>query len=154
MTRDRDSGVVLINVLVILGLAATIVFVMLTLADVSIARSQRFSDAGHGLALIRGGEQSAIAALRRDMIAAPDTDNAAEPWNDVAQQTIEIPGGTFELRIADAQGLFNLNTLDGGGLQAEEILRALGEAADLPPRVLPRIVSSLGLDGPLRRLEI
>ena len=95
----------------VLGLAASIVYAMLTLADLSIARSQSFSEAGQGLALIRGGEQSAIAALRRDMIAAPATDNAAEPWAKIAQEPIAIPGGSFALHIEDAQGHFNLNTL-------------------------------------------
>ncbi len=111
MTRDADTGFILINVLVVLGLAATVVYAMLTLADLSIARSQSFSEAGQGLALIRGGEQSAIAALRRDMIEAPDTDNAAEPWAKIGQEPIAIPGGSFALRIEDAQARFNLNTL-------------------------------------------
>ena len=110
-TRRRDAGFILINVLVVLGLAATVVYGMLTLADLSIARSQSFSEAGQGLALIRGGEQSAIAALRRDAVAAPDTDSLAEPWAEIAQAPIAIPGGSFALRIEDAQGRFNLNTL-------------------------------------------
>ena len=60
-----------VNVLVVLGLAASVVYADAELGDLSIARSQRFGEAGQALALIRGGEQSAIAALRRDMIAAP-----------------------------------------------------------------------------------
>lgn len=153
MTRDRDSGVILINVLVILSLAATIVYVMLALADVAITRSRGFSDAGMGLALIQGAEQFAIAALRRDLIEAPESDHAAEAWGQVEQETIEIPGGTIEIRIDDAQGLFNLNMLAGSGARGEETLRVLAEAADLPPEVISRIVTSLEFDGPLRRIE-
>ena len=48
MTRDPEDGFILINVLVVLGLAATVVYAMLSLADVSIARSQSFSEAGQG----------------------------------------------------------------------------------------------------------
>lgn len=153
MTRDRDSGVILINVLVILSLAATIVYVMLALADVAITRSRGFSDAGQGLALIQGAEQFAIAALRRDMIEAPESDHAAEAWGQVGQDTIDIPGGTIEIRIDDAQGLFNLNMLAGSGARGGETFRVLAEAADLPPLVISRIVTSLEFDGPLRRLE-
>ena len=72
---------------------------MLSLADVSIARSQRFSEAGQALALIRAGEQSAIVALRRDMIEAPDIDHAGEPWNDVAQASHRDRGR--RIRAAD-----------------------------------------------------
>ena len=153
MTRDHESGVILINVLVILSLAATVVYVMLTLADLAIARSQAFGAAGEGLALIQGGEQFAIAALRRDMIEAPDSDNPAEPWKRVEQETIDIPGGTIELRIEDAQGLFNLNTLAGATPRGEGILRLIGEAIDLPPQIVARIVTSLQFDGPLPRIE-
>jgi hypothetical protein len=152
VSRDREEGVILINVLVILSLAATVVYVMLTLADVAIARSQGFRDAGEGLALVQGAEQFAIAALRRDMIEAPDTDNAAEPWNRLAQDAIDIPGGTLELRIEDAQGLFNVNVIAAERAQGEETLRLIGEAAGLPPEVISRIATSLDLDGPVRRI--
>lgn len=153
MTRDRESGVILINVLVILSLAATIVYVMLTLADVAIARSQGFRDAGEGLALVQGAEQFAIAALRRDMIDAPDSDNAAEAWSRVAQDAIDIPGGTLELRITDAQGLFNVNVIAAERAQGEETLRLIGDAVGLSPEMISRMASSLELDGPVRRIE-
>lgn len=153
MARDRDAGVILMNVLVVLALAATIVHVMLTLADLAITRSQGFRDAGEGLALVRGAEQFAIAALRRDMIEAPETDNAAEAWKSLEQAAIDIPGGTFELRLDDAQGLLNLNALVEGETWGEETLQALGEAAGLPEPVVARILSSLENSGPLRRIE-
>jgi general secretion pathway protein K len=153
MTRERDGGVVLINVLVLLGLAASVVYVMLNLADLSIARSQRFSEAAQALALIRAGEQSAIVALRRDMDEAPAIDHAAEPWAAVAQQRITIEGGTFEMEIADAQGLLNLNALAGGGLQAQQTLRAIVAALELDPGVATRIAASIAREGPLDQLS-
>ena len=102
MIRHGDGGVVPINVLVLLGLAASVVYVMLKLGDLSIARSQRFGEAGQALALVRAGEQSAIAALRRDMHAGPDIDHVAESWARVAQARITFEGGGFELEVADA----------------------------------------------------
>lgn len=152
MTRERDGGVVLINVLVLLGIAASVVAVMLNLADLSIARSQRFGEAAQALALVRAGEQSAIAALRRDMEAAPGIDHAAEPWAAVAQAGIAIEGGDFELEIADAQSLLNLNALPGGGLQARETLRAIVASLELDPGVATRIADTLARNGPLDQL--
>ncbi len=152
MTRSGDAGVVLINVLVLLALAASVVTMMLSLADLSIARSQRFSEAGQALALIRAGEASAIAALRRDMIEAPEADHRGEAWAAVGQRGIEIAGGTFELEIADAQGRFNLNALVGGGLQAVQILQAIAAELELAPGTAARIAATINVDGPLREL--
>ena len=152
MTRSGDDGVVLINVLVLLALAASVVTMMLSLADLSIARSQRFSEAGQALALIRAGEASAIAALRRDMIEAPELDHRGEAWAAVGQRGIEIAGGTFELEIADAQGRFNLNALVGGGLQAVQTLQAIAAELELAPETAARIAATINVDGPLREL--
>ena len=152
MTRSGDAGVVLINVLVLLALAASVVTMMLSLADLSIARSQRFSEAGQALALIRAGEASAIAALRRDMIEAPEADHRGEAWAAVGQRGIEIAGGTFELEIADAQGRFNLNALVGGGLQPVQTLQAIAAELELAPGTAARIAATINVDGPLREL--
>ena len=153
MSRRPDEGIVLVNVLVLLGLASTVVYLMLSLGDLSIARSQRFGEAGQALALVRAGEQSAIAALRRDMIEAPETDHAAEPWAEVAQADIEIPGGAFELEIADAQGLLNLNALVASGLQGQQALRSVVAAIELPPETVARVTTTVIVDGPLERVE-
>jgi general secretion pathway protein K len=152
VTRSRDDGVVLINVLVLLVLAASVVTMMLSLADRSIARSQRFGEAGQALALIRAGEQSAIAALRRDMIEAPEVDHRGEAWGTVGQRGVGIAGGTFALEIADAQGRFNFNALVGGGLQAVQTLEAIVAALGLGSETAARIAATINVDGPLRDL--
>lgn len=153
MRRDAQNGVVLINVLVLLALATAVVYAMLSLADISIARSQRFSEAGQALALLRAGEQSAIVALRRDMLEAPDNDHRAEPWGLTAQSGIEIAGGAFELAIADAQGLFNLNLLARPDQLSLQTLRAIVDALELSSGTTERIAASIALDGPLRQLD-
>jgi general secretion pathway protein K len=145
--------VVLINVLVLLGLAASVVYMMLSLGDLSIARSQRFGEAGQALALVRAGEQSAIVALRRDMIEAPGIDHAGEAWAaSTAQERVTIEGGSFELRVADAQGRFNLNAVKGDDLQARETLEAIVDELELPSGIAARIAASIARDGPLRQL--
>lgn len=153
MTPASDRGFILINVLVVLGLAATIVYAMLTLSDLSLARSQRFSEAAQGLALVRAGEQSAIAALRRDMIEAPELDYPAEPWSRVAQEAIDIAGGSFALQIEDAQSRLNLNVLTGQETEEEQLLQAIFTAVGLQPELASQLLASLEADGPLRHLE-
>lgn len=45
-SRGPENGVVLFNVLVIVAFMALVVMAMVTMGDLAIARSQRFSEAG------------------------------------------------------------------------------------------------------------
>lgn len=150
--RDPDSGVVLINVLVILALMGSVVFAMLSLSEVSIARSQRFSDAVQAAALIAAGEASAIVALRRDMEDAPDSDHLKEAWSSIGQDEVEIEGGRFALTIADAQAKFNLNSLPESGALGAQILQRIVETLELHPDVGLRIAARLAQPAPLQSL--
>ena len=128
MKRDCDGGVVLINVLVILSIASIVVFLMLTSQDVSLRRAQSMAAATAADALARGAEASAVTVLRRDMINAPDTDNYAEPWAQVAQQEAGLSTGRFSVTIRDAQAKLNLTRLAGGAqVEVEALLRVLAE---------------------------
>ena len=151
--RDDDAGVVLINVLVILALTASVVYAMVSLSELSIARSQRFSAAGQAQALIGAGEASAITALRRDMVEAGQSDHLGEPWAQIGQTPVPIEGGTFALRIEDAQAQFNLNSLPGSGALGLQILQRLVAALDLPPDVTARIAARMAQPAPLERLS-
>ncbi len=150
--RTADQGVVLINVLVILALTASVVYAMVSLSELSITRSQRFSSAGQALALIAAGEASAIVALRRDMVESPTTDHNAEGWALVGQDEIEIDAGRFALTIEDAQGHFNLNSLPGSGALGVQILQRIVVTLDLPLDVGPRIAARLAQTDPLVRM--
>ena len=152
MVRSRDQGVVLINVLVILALMASVVFAMVSLSELSITRSQRFSEAGQALALIAAGEASAVVALRRDMVEAPATDNVTEGWALTGQEPVAIEGGQFALTIVDAQALFNLDSLAASGAFGAQMLGRIVQVLDLPPDVAPRIAARLALAAPLERL--
>lgn len=138
---DPESGVVLINVLVILALTSSVVMAMISLSDLSITRSQRFSEAGQALALIAAGETSAIVTLRRDMELASPSDSTNEPWAALAQEPVRITGGSFALQIEDAQARFNLQNLTSGGVPAAQILRRIVEAEGLPAPVADRIIA-------------
>lgn len=151
--RDPQDGVVLINVLVMLALASSVLYAMISLSDLSIARSQRFSEAGQAQALIAAGEASLIAALARDMAEAPQTDNLSEPWAQIAQEPIAIAQGSFALTIQDAQSRINLNSNAIRGAFGAQVLDRVGQALTLPPDVAARIVARLAQQQPLDRLE-
>ena len=148
--RGREDGVILINVLVILALTSAIVFAMIRLSDVAILRSQRFSDAGQGLALIAAGEASAIAVLLRD---DPEMDHLGEAWAQVGQDEVAIEGGQFALVVEDAQARFNLNSVAVSGAFGLQVLERIAAALDLPRDVVLRIVARLAQPEPLRSLD-
>ena len=151
--RPGDGGVILVNVLVVLGLAGVLVALMLDTGDRAIARSQRFSEGGRALALIEAGERSAIVALRRDMVLAPDVDHPGEPWGRVAQKPVAIEGGGFALTISDAQDRFNLNAVAPGAQETQEARKALAAivaAAGLPEGTADAIARSIAGAGPLQ----
>ncbi len=151
--RSGEAGVVLINVLVILALTASVVFAMVSLSELSITRSQRFSAAAQAQALISAGEASAITALRRDLRDAGQSDHLAEPWAQAGQEPVAIEGGRFALRIEDAQAQFNLNNLRGSGTLGLQMLERLVSAVALPPDVTARIASRMAQPAPLERLS-
>jgi general secretion pathway protein K len=148
--RDRERGVVLINVLVILALASAVLIAMMRLSDTAITRSQRYTDAGQGLALIAGGEATAIAALRRD---PREADHPGEAWAVIAQDQVAVEGGTFSLVIADAQGRFNLNSLAAGDTESAAILQRILAELELPETVGLRIAARLVDPTPLPSLD-
>ncbi len=148
----REDGVVLINVLVVLALAASVVVAMLTLGDLSIARSRRFADAAAAQALVSAGEASAIVVLRRDLAETPDGDSLDEPWAAVAQQDIAVAGGRFALAIEDAQSRLNLNSVAGQGAAGLQTLARIVAALDMPEDVTARIVFRLAQKKPMTGL--
>jgi general secretion pathway protein K len=155
MTRVRqpDAGVILINVLVTVALSSTVVFAMLQLSDTAITRSQRYGDAGQALALMAGGEATAMAALRRDQADAATADHLAESWALIGQDDIAIEGGRFTLTIADAQDRFNLTNAAQGRPEALQILQRILRVLDLPEAVGLRILARLANPAPVNSTD-
>jgi general secretion pathway protein K len=141
--------VVLINVLVILALSSTIVFAMLRLSETGIIRSQSYTEAGQALALLDGGEISAIAALRRDMRNAPQADHPGEDWAGTAQADVAIEGGRFGLVIADTTARFNLNNLAQGRPEDLRLLQKILVQLTLPETAGLRILARMADPAPL-----
>jgi len=150
--RAREAGVILINVLVALALGAAIVVLMFTSQENLMDRTRRAAAATQAEALALGAEASLVAALRRDMEVAPETDHMAEPWALAAQEEVELETGSFSITVNDAQARFDLNVLAAGRLAQQQTLAQLITALELPDRVALDINDHLIRRGPVRDL--
>lgn len=144
---------ILVNVLLFVAIAAAIVALMLSAQGVAGERTIMLGEAARAGAIARGGELSAVAALRRDALEAPASDHAGEAWGRVAQDEVPIVGGSFDLAIADAQGRFNINSLAGDDPVAIEALGRIAAALRLPPEVSLRVAVLIRTGGPIDDLS-
>ena len=152
MTRQQDSGVILVNVLVALALGSALVVLMLTSQDNLLDRSRRAAAMWQAQALAMGGETSVVIALRADMQTAPDVDHYAEPWALIQQTEVQIGNGRFAVSIRDSQAGIDLNGLAVGGIAQQQVLARLVAALKLPPETTQRIVNAVSRAGALRSL--
>lgn len=140
---------VLVTVLLLVGIAAAVLAMLLSSEEVAIDRATRMAQAAQAAAIARGGEASAIVALRRDMAVSPDVDDAAEPWARIAERDAPIVGGRFALAIADATGKIDLNPIARGDPVARARLVMIAAALRLGPGAAERIAALLTAEGPL-----
>ena len=148
-----EEGLILVNVLLFVAIAASIVMLMIAAEDGALARAARSREAARALAIAHGGELSAITALRRDGVMARDNDNAAEPWARLATRNAPIEGGAFELAIADATGRFNVNAVMSGDAAAVVMLQRIAETAGMTRDMAVRAVAMIRLYGPVTDLR-
>ena len=150
---ESERGMILVNVLLFVAIASGIVMLMIAAEDTALQRGMRMREAARAQAVMRGGELSAIVALRRDALVDPDSDNPAEPWAALAERGAPIEGGSFDLAIADAQGRFNVNSLMNGDAAAVEMLAQIATALELPPELVPQATELVRLTGPISDLR-
>lgn len=153
---ENERGIILVNVLMFVAIAAGLVLLMITREEGALDRATRIREAARALAAVRGGELSAISALRRDQAQAPDADYPGEPWGQIAQKEVAIDGGTFSLAIADAGGRFNVNNLRDLRSDTLDLWQRIGTAAGLAPEQLEAATLYIRTQGPvpdLRPLE-
>ncbi len=143
---------ILVNVLFVVAVAAIVVMLMLTSQDVAIDRAQRLRQASQAGALARAGEASAIVALRRDAIAAPQVDHPREAWAAVQDREVAIRGGRFSLMIQDDQARFNLNSIGAGNVVAETRLARILATLGLAPELAAPIAGYVRVSGPVSDL--
>lgn len=167
-SRD-DEGMILVNVLLFIAIASGILLLMISAEDIGLERGLRMREAARAQAVARGGEISALTALRRDALVAPDIDDSREPWGALAEHGAPIDGGRFDLAIADAQGRFNINAVmkpdpvalgtlakiaAAVGMNEEQAAKAVGALRSVGPISDIRPLAMIGLDpGQLARLS-
>ncbi|WP_326525703.1 general secretion pathway protein GspK [Sphingomonas sp.] len=148
-----ESGMILVNVLMFVAIAAGLVLLMIEREELSLDRSLRVREAARASAIVRGGEISAIAALRRDALLAPEVDHVGEPWASVAEAGAPIDGGSFDLAIADAEGRFNVNALRSGQAAATIVFEQIAESAGIDRETMLRLVEAVRARGPFTDLR-
>lgn len=148
--RDSESGVVLVNVLVIIALASAVVYLMLESEEVSLDRVARLADATQAEFLALGAEASVLDALRKDLDEHPEEDHIAEPWTSVIQQETTLSTGQFSVALTDVQGKYDINLLSGEGLGPVEVMARLLAATDQPEDLAPRLAALVRRVYPVR----
>lgn len=158
MTRVREpgeaeQGMILVNVLMFVAIASGLVLLMIDREELALDRGLRMREAARAQAIVRGGELSAVVALRRDGEVAGDVDHAREPWAKLATTAAPIEGGTFDLAIGDAEGRFNINSVRNGEAGAVVLLQQIANDIGMPPEQVIAAIQYVRLQGPVTDLR-
>jgi len=151
--RDDETGMILVNVLMFVAIAAGLVLLMISREEIALDRSLRTREAARALAVVRGGELSALVALRRDSETSPDVDHQGEPWAKLSEAGAPIEGGTFDLAIADAEGRFNINSVRAGDAASLILFQTIAQQAGLTPEQIVAAIEYVRLRGPVTDLR-
>lgn len=151
--NNGEEGMILVNVLMFVAIAAGLVLLMINREELALDRGLRTREAARALAVVRGGELSALVALRRDAETASDIDHAGEPWGKLSERNVPIEGGTFSLAIADAEGRFNINALRAGEASAVVVFQSIATEAGLQPEQILAAAEYVRRAGPIADLR-
>lgn len=149
MKRGKESGISLLNVLVVVAAGAGLVQIMLSGQETALERLAETNDLAQARSLAQSGVTSVAVALRRDLIESPDTDHFREPWALSRQEAIALEAGRFEISLEDARGRFDLNALSAGSLVETRVFSALLAVLDMPQSLAPQIARIIANEGPL-----
>lgn len=150
---DGETGMILVNVLMFVAIAAGMVLLLINREELALDRGLRAREASRALAAVRGGELSAIVALRRDLQTAPGMDHPGEPWGKLSESGAPIDGGTFDLAISDAEGRFNINAVRTGEAASLILFQTIGSEIGLRGDQIDYIVQIIRLQGPVTDLR-
>jgi len=151
---DDESGVVLVNVLVVLAIAGGLMVLLVSTQEAALDRVARAVDASVAEQIAYGAEASVVDALRRDLDTAPEVDHFKEPWAlSVIQKEVSLPTGKFSVQIMDLQSKFDINLLANVTLGTQEFARRLFIATGQPPEAVNQISRILGVLGGVARLN-
>ena len=104
---------VLLMVLLIFSVVAILATSMIERQAIDIERSQTLFTQQQARLYALGAESATRTGLFMDWEADSGIDHAAEEWN--VERTFPLDPGVITIRIQDAQGRFNLNSLLPGG---------------------------------------
>ena len=149
----REEGMILINVLMMVAIAAGLVLLMINREGLALDRGLRTREASRALATVRGGELSAIVALRRDGDASPGQDYPGEPWGSLTASGAPIEGGTFDLAISDAEGRFNVNNVRSGEAGALIMFQTIARTVGMRDDEMDICIQLIRLAGPVTDLR-
>ncbi len=151
--RDGEAGMILVNVLLFVAIASGLVLLMVSREELALDSSLRIREAARAMAIVRGGELSALSALRRDAVEGPAVDYPAEGWGTIAEAGAPIEGGTFDLAISDAEGRFNVNAVRSGEAGPVVLFETLAREAGLPDDQIVMAIGYIRQFGPLTDLR-
>lgn len=151
--RDDEAGMILVNVLMFVAIASGMVLLMISREELALDRALRTREAARAMAVVRGGELSALVALRRDAEEAPETDHVGEPWAKLSEAGAPIEGGSFDLAIADAEGRFNINAVRAGDAAALILFQTIALEAGLTPEQVVAAIEYVRQKGPITDLR-
>ena len=149
LPRRNDSGMILINVLVIVMLATAILAVMIAGDDADVELNLRLRNAAQAMANARGAELSAVTELRRDLAEGNERDSLGEKWANIADRDAKIDGGVFTSAVFDAQARFNINNLQRNDSLSKSNFAAIVAAAQLPAETVENVAALLQETGPI-----
>lgn len=118
MNPDRQTGLALISVLLVMALVLLLVAGMLRSHQLSISSTGQQIRSLQLWHLALAGENLARQGLRRDAEAMRTTVNLAQPW--AGARDVQLALGTVRVRIEDLAGRFNLAALAQQG-QVDQI---------------------------------
>ena len=153
MKREGEQGMILVNVLMFVAIASGLVLLMVDREELALDRALRTREAARAQAVVRGGELSAVVALRRDAIDNPDVDAPSEPWGALSENGAPIEGGTFDLAISDAEGRFNLNSLLSGQAAPVVLFQEIASTVGLDEDQVIQAIAFVRASGPVTDLR-
>ncbi len=147
--KHSKSGIVLVQVLVIVAFASAMALTLMTVQDQAVAFEQKSGDRLQGQALLRGAEASVVSAFRRDGQSGSDVDHYGEAWYLASQVPIDLSQGAFSVSVRDEQSRFNINNLANGNLAAKAMFARIVAAVKGDASWNDRLVAAIALGGPI-----
>ena len=153
MNRSRESGVSLLNVLVVLAVGTGLVAALLNHEESALLQLENAWERTQARALAAGGVASVETALERDFETQPQADHMSEPWAIALQEPIRFEFGGYAVSVEDARGRFDINSLQDGLINEAALLESLLAALDLPKALGRYMQGILRQHGPLDHID-